>query len=116
MRALNPKPYCRRYSLRDPVGARAESLLLPASFESFSSAASVASSVSAAMSPSSDFFFLDSFFTVNRPSRFPGQACIALESGVGSDLPNFASRRVYLQADDLHGRHTEYVRVSFFGE
>src|SRR5438093_8889852 len=68
---LNPKPYCRRYSLRDPVGARAESLLLPASFESFSSAASVASSVSAAMSPSSGFFFLDSFFTVNRPSRLP---------------------------------------------
>jgi len=24
------------------------------------------------MSPSSDFFFLDSFFTVNRPSRLPG--------------------------------------------
>ena len=45
-----------------------EFLLLSASPESFSSAASVASSVSAAMSLSSDLVFLESFFAVNRPS------------------------------------------------
>ena len=72
-----------------------EFLLLSASPESFSSAASVASSVSAAMSLSSDLVFLESFFTVNHPSRFLGRACIAQESGVSSDLPNFSSGRVY---------------------
>ena len=67
------KTTVRRQSLREPVGARRESLLLSASPESFSSAASVASCVSAAISLSSDLVFLESFFTVNRPSRLLGQ-------------------------------------------
>src|SRR3989442_11283832 len=65
---------CRSSRLRSDVSpcenllACVEFLLLSASPESFSSAASVASSVSAAMSLSSDLVFLESFFAVNRPS------------------------------------------------